>query len=86
MTRAKLDLHLIVPQRLYLTKQNAHGDRHVYVPRSCFLPDALTALFETCAWPDPATAMGRTQGPGNGSGPVINIAERVRTRWGSGLH
>ncbi len=41
MTRAKERLHLIVPQRFYVTGQAAYGDRHVYASRSRFLPREL---------------------------------------------
>ena len=34
MTRAKDDLHLIVPQRFFTHGQSAQGDRHVYASRS----------------------------------------------------
>src|SRR5438094_5428589 len=51
MTRAKEELHLTVPQRFYMNQQAARGDRHVYALRSRFIPDELTALFETSAWP-----------------------------------
>jgi len=30
MTRAKDDLHIVVPQRFFTHGQNAQGDRHVY--------------------------------------------------------
>jgi DNA helicase-2/ATP-dependent DNA helicase PcrA len=45
MTRAKDDLHLIVPQRFFTHGQNAQVDRHVYASRTRFIPDAL--LFRT---------------------------------------
>src|SRR3954471_6580878 len=51
MTRAKDDLHLIVPQRFYTHGQNPHGDRHVYASRSRFIPDELLDLFDQTAWP-----------------------------------
>lgn len=47
MTRAKTHLHLIVPQRFYLTHQGRSGDRHLYANRSRFIPDDLIALFES---------------------------------------
>ena len=34
MTRAKDDLHLVVPQRFFTRQQNAQGDRHVYASRT----------------------------------------------------
>ena len=38
MTRAKDDLHLIVPQRFFTHGQHAKGDRHVYASRTRFIP------------------------------------------------
>ena len=39
MTRAKDDLHLVVPQRFFTHGQAAQGDRHVYASRTRFIPD-----------------------------------------------
>ena len=61
MTRAKDDLHLIVPQRFFTHGQNAQGDRHVYASRTRFIPDGLLGLFERTAWPL-AAPDGRTAG------------------------
>jgi DNA helicase-2/ATP-dependent DNA helicase PcrA len=38
MTRAKDELHLLLPQRLYTHQQPRHGDRHVYAARTRFIP------------------------------------------------
>jgi len=46
MTRAKDDLHLIIPQRFFTHSQHVQGDRHVYASRSRFIPDGLLILFE----------------------------------------
>jgi DNA helicase-2/ATP-dependent DNA helicase PcrA len=51
VTRAKNDLHLVMPQRFYAHGQRADGDRHVYASRSRFIPDGLLSLFERMAWP-----------------------------------
>ena len=51
MTRAKDDLHLVVPQRFFTHGQNAHGDRHVYASRTRFIPNALLKHFEAASWP-----------------------------------
>src|SRR6266446_671407 len=51
MTRAKDDLHLVVPQRLFTHGQNAQGDHHVYASRTRFIPDELLGLFEGTVWP-----------------------------------
>ena len=46
MTRAKSHLHLMVPQRFYVSHQAPSGDRHVYANRSRFIPDKLLTYFE----------------------------------------
>ncbi len=78
MTRARDDLHLIVPQRFFVHGQNAQGDRHVYAARTRFIPESLVRLFERSSWPvassDPAA--------GNASrGPRIDIRARMRGMW-----
>jgi len=51
MTRARDDLHLMVPQRFFTHGQHAHGDRHVYASRTRWIPDRLLGLFEKTVWP-----------------------------------
>ena len=51
MTRAKDDLHLVVPQRFFIHGQHAHGDRHLYASRTRFIPEKLLGLFKRTAWP-----------------------------------
>ena len=51
MTRAKEELHLIVPQRFFIRRQAVRGDRHLYAGRSRFIPEELAGLFECCGWP-----------------------------------
>jgi len=50
-TRAKDDLHVIVPQRFFVRSESVHGDRHVYATRTRFIPPGLLPLFECKAWP-----------------------------------
>src|ERR1700746_2715365 len=52
MTRAKDDLHLVVPQRFFTHGQHSQGDRHVYASRTRFIPEGLLALFEPTTWPE----------------------------------
>jgi DNA helicase-2/ATP-dependent DNA helicase PcrA len=61
MTRARHHLHLLVPQRFYVTQQSAQGDRHVYGSISRFLPPALHSLFEHV---EPGGAGARRAGAG----------------------
>ena len=58
MTRAKDDLHLVVPQRFFTHGQSAHGDRHVYASRTRFIPSALLKHFEAASWPVVAPGQG----------------------------
>ena len=65
MTRAKDDLHLVVPQRFFVHGQHAQGDRHLYASRTRFIPEKLLGLFERTAWPIvPAGTAARTPGQG----------------------
>jgi DNA helicase II / ATP-dependent DNA helicase PcrA len=77
MTRAKDDLHLIVPQRFFTHSQNALGDRHLYAARTRFIPEALLQLFERTSWPKAAEAAARAAS----QGPRVDIAARMRDRW-----
>ena len=81
MTRAKEQLHLMVPQRFYVHQQAAYGDRHVYASRSRFLPGALTALFESCAWPVVAEGKEGAQSTPGEAAAKVDIAARVRALW-----
>jgi DNA helicase II / ATP-dependent DNA helicase PcrA len=78
MTRAKDDLHLIIPQRFFVHGQQARGDRHVYASRTRFLPDPLLRLFERQAWPV-AAATARAEKAGQT--PNIDIRARMRGMW-----
>jgi DNA helicase-2/ATP-dependent DNA helicase PcrA len=77
MTRAKDDLHLIVPQRFFTHGQHAQGDRHVYASRTRFIPDQLLGLFERTGWPAFAAASQAARG----TGPRIDIGARMRGMW-----
>ena len=78
MTRAKDDLHLIVPQRFFTHGQNAKGDRHVYASRSRFIPDGLLGLFDRITWP-PAAVAALTRAASQGV--RINVGARMRGMW-----
>jgi DNA helicase-2/ATP-dependent DNA helicase PcrA len=49
MTRAKNTLCLIHPVRFFIRQQSRHGDRHVYTPRSRFLPESVLGHFDQFA-------------------------------------
>src|SRR5438876_8675497 len=78
MTRAKDDLHLVVPQRFFTHGQHARGDRHVYASRTRFIPDRLLGLFEKTTWP---LAVADAAARPSSQGPRINVGARMRNMW-----
>jgi DNA helicase-2/ATP-dependent DNA helicase PcrA len=77
MTRAKDDLHLMVPQRFFTHGQNAQGDRHVYASRTRFIPENLLGLFERTSWPLAAAGVAARAS----QGPRIDVGARMRGMW-----
>lgn len=78
MTRARDDLHLMVPQRFFTHGQNAHGARHVYAARTRFIPDRLLELFERTSWP---LATNSTAARSASNAPRIDVGARMRGMW-----
>lgn len=77
MTRAKDDLHLVVPQRFFTHGQSATGDRHVYANRTRFIPNALLGQFARVAWPLAQASEGRAPS----AGPRIDVRAKMRGMW-----
>ncbi|MGH8713441.1 MAG: ATP-dependent helicase [Casimicrobiaceae bacterium] len=82
MTRAKEQLHLMVPQRFYVHQQSALGDRHVYASRSRFIPNGIARFFDARIWPV-AAGSGSTVHEAREAVPasIVDLAARVRMRW-----
>jgi DNA helicase-2/ATP-dependent DNA helicase PcrA len=78
MTRAKDDLHLVVPQRFFTHQQNAHGDRHVYASRTRFIPQNILSHFAASAWP---VATSESAARAASQGPRVDIGARMRGMW-----
>jgi DNA helicase II / ATP-dependent DNA helicase PcrA len=78
MTRAKDDLHLIVPQRFFTYGQSAQGDRHVYASRTRFIPEGLLGLFDKTSW---LPVEAGTQARAASQGVRINVGARMRGMW-----
>jgi DNA helicase-2/ATP-dependent DNA helicase PcrA len=78
MTRAKDDLHLVVPRRFFTHGQNAKGDRHVYASRTRFIPDRLLGLFEKTTWP---LAVAGAAPRAASQGPRVDVGARMRGMW-----
>ena len=78
MTRARDDLHLVVPQRFFTHGQNAQGDRHVYASRTRFIPNELLGLFDRRAWPEAEPELATHDVT---RGVRVDIAARMRGLW-----
>ena len=79
MTRAKEQLHLVVPHRFYVTQQGSGGDRHVYAGRTRFIGEAMAEKFEQVTWP-------AAPGPGGANAgkpatPLLQVRDRARAAW-----
>ena len=79
MTRAKDDLHLMVPQRFFTHGQRSLGDRHVYAQRTRFIPNGLTRHFQSRYWPQSKASDGMVR---PASAP-IDVQANMRRMWGS---
>jgi hypothetical protein len=62
MTRAKDDLHLLVPQRFFVHGQASKGDRPLYASRTRFITEALLPNFEKITWPVVSATRSSTSG------------------------
>jgi DNA helicase II / ATP-dependent DNA helicase PcrA len=77
MTRAKNALALIHPLRFFIRQQSRFGDRHVFTPRTRFIPDSILAKFERTV---PSAARDDGGSPTSSSGR-LDIAARLRATW-----
>ncbi|MEI2414793.1 ATP-dependent helicase [Orrella sp. JC864] len=78
LTRARDSLHVLVPQRFYVTQQGGMGDRHVYGSRTRFISEAMADLFEALPRPEPLPPAGQGRAP---AGAQVDVAARIRARW-----
>src|SRR2546427_944691 len=82
MTRARDHLYLIQPHRFYTGTSRRNGDRHIYAPRTRFIPEDVLGFFERRA------AGGGENGGGDYGDPTdvvkraaINVAAKLREMW-----
>jgi DNA helicase-2/ATP-dependent DNA helicase PcrA len=76
MTRAKDALHIVVPQRYFVTRQTQLGDRHVYAGRTRFIPPSLLGLFDSTSWPPPAPEPAKLP-----QGEVVDLLAKMKAMW-----
>ncbi|HEV3427321.1 MAG TPA: ATP-dependent helicase [Paraburkholderia sp.] len=82
MTRAKEDLHIVVPQRFYVHNQAAAGDRHVWASRTRFIGAPMLPLFEACAWPPPPVMSAPSAtGLAAAARAKVEIGAKLRKMW-----
>ncbi|WP_093166494.1 ATP-dependent helicase [Variovorax sp. YR216] len=77
MTRARDHLHLLVPQRFYVTQQAVRGDRHLYAGRTRFIPAADAQRFDQQTWPPPPPRAPHVPPPA----ATIDLLSRMRAAW-----
>lgn len=78
MTRAKDDLHLVVPQRFYTHGQHPRGDRHVYASRTRFITEEILPLLEVVSWPTPTTQAAEAR---SARSVRIDVGAKMRGMW-----
>ena len=77
MTRARDELHLVMPQRFFVTQQARRGDRHLYAQRTRFITRAMLPLYDDRLWPalkplpDELLALNTN----------VDLRARMRTMW-----
>ena len=78
MTRARDDLHLMVPQRFFVPQQTPGGDRHVYAQRTRFITKAMLPLFDNVLWPPLKPLDASAIAP---NAPKVDIGAQLRGMW-----
>jgi DNA helicase-2/ATP-dependent DNA helicase PcrA len=78
MTRAKDQLHLMVPQRFFTHGQRSLGDRHIYAQRTRFIPNGITRRFQSCYWPRPKNGGEMAQA----ARKPVDVKAKMRGMWG----
>ncbi|WP_395647064.1 ATP-dependent helicase [Terricaulis sp.] len=76
MTRAKDNLHVVVPQRFYVTQQAKNGDRNIFAARTRFIPAELTRYFERTSYARPSAG-----GAARPSAAPVDLSAKARARW-----
>lgn len=79
MTRAKDDLHLMIPQKWYVHQQAAYGDRHVYASRTRFITNDMLGYFEQRAWS--SYVGGDVAMPSVLPHKMVDLTAKMRERW-----
>jgi DNA helicase-2/ATP-dependent DNA helicase PcrA len=85
ITRARDNLHLIEPQRYFVTQQPRYGDAYVHGARSRFLSAAVLARLDQVGAAGSQGANGLSDGIAGSTGPaaapVVDVAGKLRQMW-----
>jgi DNA helicase-2/ATP-dependent DNA helicase PcrA len=76
MTRARDFLHVIHPLRYYPDKQPKRGDRHLYAPRTRFIPNELLAHFEQRTHGEQGSVV-----EVGSAGACVDVGKKLRDLW-----
>jgi len=77
MTRARDQLHLVMPQRFFVAQQTRHGDRHLYAQRTRFITRSMLPLYDDILWP-PLKPLAMSQPDAT---PRIDLKASMRGMW-----
>jgi len=77
MTRARDQLYLMQPHRFYTGTSRRNGDRHIYAPRTRFIPEDLLRFFER----QTAGNLDNLHQPSPTSTTGLNVAAKLREMW-----
>ena len=81
MTRAKNFLAVIHPLRFFIRQQHRLGDRHVFTPRTRFIPDAIVDRFARVVPQSNGDRQDPDAPPSAPRAPRIDVAARLRATW-----
>jgi DNA helicase-2/ATP-dependent DNA helicase PcrA len=90
MTRARDHLHVVHPLRFFVRQQHRHGDRHLFAPRTRFIPESVARCFERRAAGhvddlddlDGGQRGSLTRGEAaRRTAPRVDVGARVRDMW-----
>jgi DNA helicase-2/ATP-dependent DNA helicase PcrA len=78
MTRARDDLHILMPHRFFKHQQAANGDRHMYAARTRFIPDDILRCFGRHTYAPASSAF--VEGARE-MGPRLDLKSKMRSAW-----
>jgi len=81
MTRARDQLYLLQPHRFYTGTSRRNGDRHIYAPRTRFIPEDVLRFFQPTAAKGGEKEAAAEGGNNGNNGARVNVAAKLREMW-----